>query len=255
MEWVIYVRRGDKLHPFEHFDTALRLLGLGGLSAEAVDIALQMRNALLLAFVHRLLLRETGSALHFERAVVTGVLKHRLLFDMDNFVDDRIEKIAIVGDQDQRPCVTLKPFFEPDDGIEVEVVSRFIEQQQIGAANQRLGEVKAHTPAAGKIADRPLQLFVAESQTVQQAGSARTDGPGVDGVQLAVDRGDGMAVVALICLLERGFQLAVFTIAINNIIDSRLRQRRGFLIHPCQLPAAWKGHTAAVSAYLVFQKR
>ena len=44
-------------------------------------------------------------------------------------------------------------------------------------------------------------------------------------------------------------------IAINNIIDSRLRQRRGFLIHPCQLPAAWKGHTAAVSAYLVFQKR
>ena len=44
------------------------------------------------------------------------------------------------------------------------------EQQQIGAADQRLGEVKAHTPAAGKIADRPLKLFIAEPQTVQQAG-------------------------------------------------------------------------------------
>ena len=40
VERVIYVRRGDKLHPLQHFDTALRLLGLGGLSAEAVDIAL-----------------------------------------------------------------------------------------------------------------------------------------------------------------------------------------------------------------------
>ena len=40
VEWVIYVRRGDKLHPLQHFDTALRLLGLGGLRAEAVDITL-----------------------------------------------------------------------------------------------------------------------------------------------------------------------------------------------------------------------
>jgi hypothetical protein len=59
---------------------------------------------------------------------------------------------------------------------------------------------------------------------VQQAGGAGADGPGVDGVQLAVDGGDGMAVVALVSLLERGFQLAIFTIAVNDIIDCRLRQ-------------------------------
>ena len=128
-----------------------------------------------------------------------------------------------MGDQDQRPRVALQPLLQPEHRIKVEVVSRFIEQQQIGAADQRLREVKTHTPAAGKIADRPLQLFVAESQTVQQAGSARTDGPGVDGVQLAVDGGDGMAVVALVSLLERGFQLAIFAIAVNDIIDCRLR--------------------------------
>ena len=255
VERVIHVRRGDELHPLQHFNTALRLLGFGGFGAEAIDIALQMRDTLLLAFVHRLLLSEPGGALHFKRTVVAGVLKHRLLFDVDNFVDDRIEEIAIVGDQDQRPRVALQPLLQPDHRIKVEVVSRFIEQQQIGAADQRLREVKAHTPAAGKIADRPLKLFIAKTQAVQQAGGAGADGPGVDGVQLAVDGGDGMAVVALVSLLERGFQLAIFTIAVNDIIDCRLRQGRGFLIHPGQLPVAGKGHTAAVSAYLVFQKR
>jgi hypothetical protein len=103
------------------------------------------------------------------------------------------------------------------------VVSRFIEQQQIGTANQRLREVEAHTPAAGKVADRSFKLFVAETEPVQQAGGARADGPGVDGVQLAVDRRDGMAVIAFVGLVQVRFQLAEFAIAINNIVDSRLR--------------------------------
>lgn len=181
-----------------------------------------MRSALLLTFACRLLLRETGSALYLERAVITGVLKHRLPFNMDNFVDDRIEKIATVEDQGQRPCVTLGPFFEPNDDIKVEMVNRFVEQQQIGMANQRLGKVKVYTPAAGKTADWPLQLLIAKSQIVQQTGSVRADGPSVDGVQLTVNHGDDMTIIALICLLERGFQLAVFTITINNMADSRL---------------------------------
>ena len=73
---------------------------------------------------------------------VAGVLKHCLLFDMDNFVDDGIEKIAIVGDEDQRSRIALQPLLQPDHRIEIEVVGRFIEQQQIGAADQRLGELR-----------------------------------------------------------------------------------------------------------------
>ena len=48
------------------FDTALRLLGFGRFRAETIDIALQMGpRALLLALIHRLLLRKAGCALHF----------------------------------------------------------------------------------------------------------------------------------------------------------------------------------------------
>ena len=90
-----------------------------------------MRYAFLLAFIHRLLLRQTGGALYFKRTVVAGVLEHALLFDMNNFIDDRIEEVAVVRDQDQRALIALQPFFQPDNGIEIEVVSRFVEQQQV----------------------------------------------------------------------------------------------------------------------------
>ena len=135
------------------------------------------------------------------------------------------------------------------------MVSRFIEQQQIGAADQRLGEVKAHTPAAGKIADRPLKLFIAETQTVQQAGGTGANGPGIDGVQLAVDGGDGVAVVTFVGGVELRFELAVFTIAVDNIVERGFAQRGRLLVHPGELPVAREGKVTAIRAYLVFQQR
>ena len=135
------------------------------------------------------------------------------------------------------------------------MVRRFIKQQQIGTANQRLSEVKAHTPAAGKVAHRSFKLFVAETEPVEQAGRTRADGPGVDGVQLTVYRRDGMTVITFVGRVQIRLQLAEFAIAINNIVNSRLRKRRRFLVNPGQLPAAGEGHRAAVGANLVFQKR
>ena len=125
------MRRGNQLHTLKHLNTALGLLRFGGFGTETVDITLQMRYAFLLAFIHRLLLRQTGGALYFKRTVVAGVLEHALLFDMNNFINDRIEEVAVVRDQDQRALIALQPFFQPDNGIEIEVVSRFVEQQQV----------------------------------------------------------------------------------------------------------------------------
>lgn len=72
-------------------------------------------------------------------------------------------------DQDQRAFITLQPALQPDHRIEIEVVGRFIQQQQIGTANQRLCQIKAHAPATREVADRALQLFLTEAQTMQQA--------------------------------------------------------------------------------------
>ena len=72
---------------------------------------------------------EARRALALKRAVVAGVLEQSLLFDMDNFIHYRVKKVAIVGDQNQGARIALQPFFQPDNGIQIEVVGRFVEQQ------------------------------------------------------------------------------------------------------------------------------
>ena len=90
---------------------------------------------------------------------------------------------------------------------------------------------------------------------MQQAGRAGSYGPGIDGIQLTVDRRNGMSVISFVGRVQIRLQLAEFAIAVNNIVYSRLRKGRRFLVNPGQLPATGKSHRAAVGANLVFQKR
>ncbi len=117
------------------------------------------------------------------------------------------------------------------------MVSRFIEQQQVGAADQRLRQVEAHTPAAGEVADRAGKLLVAEAEAVQQAGGARADGPRVNRVQLTVNGGNSVAVITFVGVIQLSFQLAEFAVTVNDILQSGLRQRRvsWFTHASCQL--------------------
>ncbi len=117
VERVVHVRREDQLHPLQHFNAALSLFGFRRFSFKTVNKALQMGDALLLAFVHRLLLGETRGTLAFKRAVVAGVLEHRLLLDMNDFIDYRIEEIPVMGNQNQCALIAFQPFFQPDNRV------------------------------------------------------------------------------------------------------------------------------------------
>ena len=117
---------------------------------------------------------------------------------MNDFIHHRIEKVAVVGNQDQRALIAFQPALQPDHRIKVEVVGWFIQQQQVGAANQRLRQVKTHPPAAGEVADRAFQLFVRKAKAVQQAGRAGANGPGVNRIQFAMDGGNRVSIIGVI---------------------------------------------------------
>ena len=72
-ERAVDVRRGDQLHALQRLDAALRLLRLGGLGAEAVDVRAQVRDLPLLLDVRRLLQRERLRVLALEGRVVAAV--------------------------------------------------------------------------------------------------------------------------------------------------------------------------------------
>ena len=66
---------------------------------------------------------------------------------MRDFGGDRVQKIAVVRDQQQRAGIMLEPTLEPEHGVEIEVIGGLVEQQEIGAAHQRLRQIEAHPPA------------------------------------------------------------------------------------------------------------
>src|SRR5205807_9183202 len=95
---------------------------------------------------------------------------------MHDGIDHAVEKIAVVRYDDQGTAVAFQPVFEPDDGVEVEVVGRLIEQQQVGWAHQRLREVKPHAPAARKARHRQLTLAGGETKAREKALGPRARG-------------------------------------------------------------------------------
>src|SRR6185369_10192083 len=96
------VRRRDALHALERPESALRLLRLGRLRAEAVDERLQVLDLALLLRESRLLQREVRGALALERRIVAGVGPELVAVDVNDRLRDRVEEVAVVRDQEQR---------------------------------------------------------------------------------------------------------------------------------------------------------
>ncbi len=87
-----------------------------------------MRALRLLLLVGLLLLGQAFGTGALEGTVAALVKVQLTLFDMQHVIDHGIEEIPVVGDQQQRARVTLEPVFQPEDGVQVQVVGRFVEQ-------------------------------------------------------------------------------------------------------------------------------
>jgi len=59
-----------------------------------------------------------------------------------------------MGDHDERAPERLEELLEPGDRLQVEVVRRLVEQEEIGRPQQHPGEQDAHAPAAGEVLER-----------------------------------------------------------------------------------------------------
>ena len=94
-----------------------------------------MRHLLLLLGKAGLLQFKLLGAQLFELAVVAAVTVQFALLDLQGDVGDRIQKLAVVADQDHGACIALEPGFEPDKRIQIQVVGGLVQQQQIAGAH------------------------------------------------------------------------------------------------------------------------
>ena len=81
---------------------------------------------------------------------------------------------------------------QPGDGLDVEVVRRLVEHQQVVVAEQQLGQRDAATLPAGEGGELGVEVDVGQQVLDDRAG-AGVGGPDVVGLAVDDDRADGGA--------------------------------------------------------------
>ncbi|VVO26674.1 hypothetical protein PS706_04695 [Pseudomonas fluorescens] len=250
----IDVRRRQFLHALQRLDPALGLAGLGGLGLEAGDVAFHVRALRLLLLVGLLLLGQAFGASTFERGVAATVERDFLLFDVGNVVDHGVEKIPVVGDQQQGALIILEEVFQPQDRIEVQVVGRFVEQQQVRRAHQRLCKVQAHAPAAREVGDRAVHLFVGKTKAGEHLAGAGVGGVAVGAVQLGMQASLGGAVLGFLGLGQVVLHLAQAQVAIEHVVDRDAVQGVDLLAHMGDAPVGGQQAVPGIRGQLTQQQ-
>ena len=133
--------------------------------------------------------------------------------------------------------VLLQPLLQPENRVEVEVVGRLVEQQQVGATGERAGEVEADAPAAGKLRHRSREIGVGETEAVQHLGDARLGRVAADFAVTGMQVADRLAVAAGLGLGQFAFDAAQLDIAVEDEIERAVGQGGGFLGDAGDAPA------------------
>ena len=224
----------------------MRLFGFGGLGLEAVDELLQVGDLFLLARIGRLLQHHLLGALLFKRAVIAAVARELRLLDMDGDLRNGVQKFPVVADDEQGAGVTLEPAFQPDQRIQIEVVGRFVEQQQIAGAHEGARQLQAHAPAARKAVDWPLQLINLKAQPQYQHLRARLRIVRARVLQHGVCVGNGHAIAAGLGCAQLGLRLLQAGVAAQHKVGGAFSRFGHVLRNLRHAPGSGHGNIAAV---------
>ncbi|PTC33665.1 large tegument protein [Pseudomonas paraeruginosa] len=250
----IDVGRRQFLEALQRLDPALRLARLGGLGLEAGDEALHVRALRLLLLVGLLLLRQALGTGPLEGGIAAPIKSQLAVLEVHHVVHHRIEEVAVVGDQHEGARIALEPVLQPEDRVEVEVVGRLVEQQQVGRAHQRLRQVQAHPPATGEVADAALHLLAAEAQAGEQLSRPRIGGIAVGVVQLGVQACLGGAVVRRFCGGQGRLDFAQAEVTVEHIVHGQALEGIDLLAHVRDAPVGRQLAIAGVLAELATQQ-
>ena len=153
-----------RLELLDLLDPRLRLLRLRGLVAEALDEALEALELLGLPGGRLGLVNRAGRLLATPDVPRAGEVDRLPALDLEHGGRHRFEEPAIVGDEDHRRVERLQHLLEPLERLDVEVVRRLVEQQQVGLRGERASERGAGQLAAGERLQRTVEVILREAE-------------------------------------------------------------------------------------------
>ena len=117
-------------------------------------------------------------------------------------VDHIVQQVAFMADHDHHRRIALQEVFQPQRRFQIQVVRRFVEQQQVRLRKQQRRQRHAHFPAARKTVERTALHFFVKAKTHQYARRARRGGIGIDGDQPFVHLGHAVGVQPLLLAFD-----------------------------------------------------
>ena len=141
---------------------------IGGSNARLIagDEVLQLSNLLLLTLVGCSLLGLIDSVHFLEFIVVTAVTGELAVFQMVDDIDNFIEEGNVMGNQNKGMLVVLQELGEPFDMLNVQIVGRLVQQQNLGVLQQQLSKQNLAALTAGKLAYVFIQTDAAKTEAV-----------------------------------------------------------------------------------------
>ena len=90
---------------------------------------------------------------------------------------DGLEEPAVVGDEDDARVDRLELPLEPLEVLDVQMVRRLVEQEQVGSARERASERRARQLSARERAEGAVEGVVGEPEPTHRSGGAIAPGP------------------------------------------------------------------------------
>ena len=85
-----------------------------------------------------------------EGVVVARPVEHPATIDLEDPRGEAAEECPVVGHEQERPVPAAQEFLEPGDGVDVEMIRRLVEEEEIGAGDEGPGEEHAPLHATGE---------------------------------------------------------------------------------------------------------
>ena len=97
-----------------------------------------------------------------------------------------IHEILGMGSDDENVVVRGEVSFKPDDGFEIQVIGRLVEQEEMRSNRQRLGQRNSHSPSSRHVLRRLAHHLRSESETVQNGSRLSFERRGVEFLEFFV---------------------------------------------------------------------
>src|SRR6266567_2984934 len=153
-----------------------------------------------LVAVRRLELRAAFVFLRQVFGVVALIDIEALVPYLHGAVDGDIEKVAVVRDEDVPEGIALEVVLKPVACFKVEMICRFVKQQQVGLGEQQFCQRDAHLPAAAELVGLAAPVSLAEAEAGEYGTHLRVERVAIEGVKALLKHGEafggGIVLVA-----------------------------------------------------------